>query len=88
MSLKLLVIFSLPLLIDLFTCFLAIRRNHKGSGPSGLPGVTLVLYGLIILNLNAVNLFEKVYLFGGVAGVHFLLVFVIPTMDRHLVHRR
>ncbi len=72
--------FLVPLAIDTFSCGLGVRRARQGSGPSGLPVVTIPLYGLIGYAVS--NQSPGGALAGLVAGaiIHGLLVFAIPML--------
>jgi hypothetical protein len=64
MSVKLLpVLIAAGILLDLFSCHLFIRKNKIGSGPSGLPAVTLIVCCLIPLLITKNAVFTSFYLF-------------------------
>jgi hypothetical protein len=78
---KLLIVLCIPLAIDLFTCYLELKRNKRGSGASGLPIVTLFLYGLIIIYSPFANFYQKILTFILAIIIHILIVVVIPNID-------
>jgi hypothetical protein len=67
-------------MIDFFTCYLELRRNKHGSGASGFPVITLLLYGLLIFYSPLEGFYQKLLAFLVAVVVHTLLVFVIPSL--------
>ncbi len=70
--------FLIPVAIDTFSCGLGVRRAWQGSGPSGLPVVTIPLYGLIGYAVTDQSLGGATAALVAGAVVHGLLVFAIP----------
>jgi hypothetical protein len=76
--------------VDMASCLLFLRRNHKASGPSGLPLVTLILcYWLPLIAIDKPLFFSLVWidclcLF----GIHIFLVFLIPILDRKIFYNK
>lgn len=74
----------LPIAIDLATCVLALRSNRRG-GPSGIPLVTLVLYGYVIFNTPTLSIASKTIAAIVSLVLHILLVFLIPYADSRMI---
>jgi len=69
------------LLIDLFSCGLDIRRIRKGSGPSGFPAVTLVLYiCILIFGIPSLAFLTKLIGICLVAAIHQIVTFLVPHL--------
>ena len=88
MIIKMLIGFSFPLLIDFFTCFLSLRRIQKGTGPSGLPVVTLFIYGIFIFNAKFLDLYVRILVFFLCILVHVFIVFLIPYIFRMMKNKK
>ena len=79
--------FYVPLLlIDLFSCYLTIRRVNKGKGASGDPIVTWMLYSLMLLAIPVISpkgrtfvvILSAIVAILITAVVHIIIVFMIP----------
>lgn len=75
-------LFIVPILIDCITCFLALRSNRIPESPSGLPVVTLFIYGLIILYIPTIGTSEKLLYAMYAVAFHILIVFILPYLDQ------
>jgi hypothetical protein len=73
---------GVPLLIDVTSCVLAIRKQQRGRGPSGFPIVTLGLYALVVFGAGSLTLLQRLSLMLGCVAVHVLLVFAVPAVYR------
>jgi hypothetical protein len=78
---KLAIVLSLPFCLDLFSCYLTIRRNHNKKGSSGIPRINLPLYWLIIF-YAPFNIYIKALLFALTFLLHVTIVNFIPDLDR------
>ena len=81
---RFLLVASIPVSIDIVSCILQLRRTRRGSGPSGLPLVTIVLYVVVILGAQILSLPMKLLALIIAVGLHLALVFGLPTLDRAL----
>lgn len=75
-----LIIVVLGMIIDIFSCFLFIRRVYKGYGASGMPMVTLIVcYFMPIVMTNNTILTASVWLdLLLLLLFHIFVVYVIP----------
>ena len=74
------------LLIDIFSCILELRRNNRGSGPSGIPfPVTLLGYAYITLLFMPVFWVIRLAMLISAMLLQTLLLFVIPGMHRRFI---
>jgi heme A synthase len=69
-----------PLLIDIWFCWLELRRNRKGKGASSVPFLTLIVY-FVLIGISNVNLWEKIILAVVCLFIHISLLFIIPILD-------
>jgi ABC-type Co2+ transport system permease subunit len=83
---KLFVVFLLPFSIDLFFCYLDLKRNYNNKGASGVPIVTLFLYVIIILNYPS-TILSKIILLSIAFLLHWMLLFAIPTFHRQYLKK-
>ena len=71
---------SVALLVDAFSCILALRRIIRGRGPSGFPLVTLLWSAYMTLRVAPFPLTVRSAMFGAAVLTHGLLVFGIPRL--------
>ena len=82
---KILLAFIFPIAIDLFSLYLSLRKNRKGKGASGLPIVTLAIYGLIAFGAPYSNFYWRILLLLVGIFIHVTLVFLLQEMDRRIL---
>ncbi len=75
------VAFALAVLLDLHALYCGIRRNVKGSGPSGVPVLSLVVY--VVICQWRQRLLDLVWL----AAFHVACQLLIPLGHRWLLAR-
>ena len=87
MTKLLLVVIATGVTIDFCSCLLFIRRNQTGSGPSGLPLVTLIVCYLLALLLSQHAVLTSFLWLDGLILLcfHIIVVFVIPMLHRKWV---
>jgi hypothetical protein len=82
---KLFVVLSIPFSIDMFSCYLALRRNKNKKGASGFPIITMFLYGIFVFSSSyPSNVFFKILLFIFMFLLHAILLFAIPYLHRQI----
>ena len=79
---------AIPSVVDILSCGFDVRRAIKGSGASGVPIVTFILYGPIIWMAPFVSVPIKIYVSFVAILVHVLLLFVIPNFVERLYKRK
>jgi hypothetical protein len=86
-TIVLLLIITVGMMIDIFSCTLSIRRNRHGSGPSGFPVVTLIVFYLLPLIFSKHAVFTRFYLLDALILLcfHIGVVFVIPIIHRRML---
>ena len=72
----------LPATLDVLACGLAVAFNHGRKVPSMIPGLSVLLYALIIFFTGGLHTNERILLFGGALILHAILVYAIPVLDR------
>jgi hypothetical protein len=81
---------SVGILIDLFSCYLFLRKNRKRYGPSGILMATPIVFyffPILISNYAVISAFvwlDCIYF----ACFHIFIVLVIPFIDRKLLQFR
>lgn len=80
---------TIGVLVDLFSCFLLVRRNKTGIGPSGLPMVTLIVFYLLPLLVTKRSVFTSSYWLDCLVLLffHAFVVFGIPVFHRKVSKR-
>lgn len=75
---------SIGILIDLFSCYLELRANRVGRGPSGLPVVTLIVFYFLPLMLTGRSVITGAVWLDCVIFFcfHVVVVFLIPVFDK------
>ena len=75
------------MVLDITSCFLFIRRNKKGDGPSGQPLVTLIACYLLPLLLTKHAVFTSYFWWDCLLLLcfHIILLFVIPIFHRKIL---
>jgi len=70
--------------VDLFSCYLELKRNRGNGKASGLPGVTLIACYLLPLLLSGRAVFTPFAWFDALIlfVFHVLVVLAIPIVDR------
>jgi hypothetical protein len=83
-------IIAVGMVIDVWSCFLFMRRNRKGYGASGIPMVPLVACYLLPLIISERSVFTSLFLVDCLLlfGFHVLVVFLIPIWDRKWLIRK
>ena len=80
MDLRFLLVLCIPLAIDILSCALGVRRAFKGRGPSGVPVITLFLYGYLIWSHPTLSPSAKAGFMTVAICIHVLLVFIVPMV--------
>ena len=80
MDWRFLVVLIIPFGIDVFFCVLSARRALRKNGASGVPIVTLFLYGYLIFTSSSLSYSVMAALFIIAVCVHLILLFVIPRI--------
>lgn len=91
MTRLLLAVIATGMLLDLVSCFLFMRRNQTGKGPSGLPVVTLIVCYLLPLLVTEHAVFTPSFWLDCLILLcfHGVVVFLIPILHRNWVtHKR
>jgi len=70
--------------LDLFSCFLFLRRNRHGPGASGVPLVSFIVFYFFPLFLSGNPVFTSSIWTdcGLLLCFHIVVVFLIPVLDR------
>ncbi len=84
---RLLIGLLLPFSIDLFSCYLALQRNRNKKGASGFPLITMFLYGLLVFNYRS-GIYFKLLLFALTFLVHWVLLYLIPSLHSQYLEKR
>ena len=85
---RLLIVLCIPLALDLFNCYLELKRNRRVKGASGLPLIPLFMSAVFIFNSPLEHFYQKLLLLILAVMVHTLVAIIIPYLDYKRLRRK
>lgn len=70
----------LGIVIDVFSCYLYVKRIMKGVGPSGIPGISVFLYMFFVVAQFNYTFAQKLVTFICLFYLHYILQYAIPSI--------